>query len=256
MGSLHHHRGAAQQNHHVARVELVGFAGCKAQRDISSRGRLPALLTPPPGVTPHRIVTAVIAAVAQVFEDPDQRRCSRAGLAAFAASSLSSSDAHRPSFGRVFELQMEAFLELEMLTTAFVVTYVRLHQGGSRSGISRDSIPEKLRSSLNELNGTTHRCAGPGQRAQCLLFTLRIFVVSPSGSIWRSSLKSTDLPWLPASQRAFWSPPFAHAARTAYPARGCELATVGAGPDNRRFVVRRDSGHRYEIADLAVDHAD
>lgn len=151
---------------------------------------------------------------------------------------------------------MEAFLELEMLTTAFVVTYVRLHQGGSRGGISRDSIPEKLRSSLNGLNGTTHRCAGPSQRAQCLLFKLRIFVVSPSGSIWRSSLKSTDLPWLPASQRAFWSPPFAHAARTAYPARGCELATVGAGPDDRRFVIRKDSGHRYEIADLAVDHAD
>lgn len=45
-----------------------------------------------------------------------------------------------------FELKMEAFLELEMLTTAFVVTYVRLHQGGSGSGFSRDSIPEKLRS--------------------------------------------------------------------------------------------------------------
>ncbi|KGT73428.1 hypothetical protein MA20_44265 [Bradyrhizobium japonicum] len=54
----------------------------------------------------------------------------------------------------------------------------------------------------------------------------------------------------------FWSPPFSHAARTAYPARGCELATIGAGPDDRRFVVRKDSGHRYEIADLAVDHAD
>ncbi|MGY8684097.1 hypothetical protein Q2941_41020 [Bradyrhizobium sp. UFLA05-153] len=44
-----------------------------------------------------------------------------------------------------FELKMEAFLELEMLTTAFAVTYVRLHQGGSGSGsgFSRDSVPEK-----------------------------------------------------------------------------------------------------------------
>lgn len=33
-----------------------------------------------------------------------------------------------------------------MLTTAFVVMYVRLHQGGNGSGFSRDSIPEKLRS--------------------------------------------------------------------------------------------------------------
>jgi hypothetical protein len=45
-----------------------------------------------------------------------------------------------------FELEMDAFLELEMLTTAFVVTYVRLHQGGNGSSFSRDSIPEKLRS--------------------------------------------------------------------------------------------------------------
>ncbi|MHC2676971.1 hypothetical protein ACVI1J_009134 [Bradyrhizobium diazoefficiens] len=44
-----------------------------------------------------------------------------------------------------FELKMEALLELEMLTTAFVVIYVRLHQGGTGSGFSRDSIPEKLR---------------------------------------------------------------------------------------------------------------
>ncbi|MEH2488749.1 hypothetical protein [Bradyrhizobium sp. AZCC 2230] len=44
-----------------------------------------------------------------------------------------------------FELKMEALLELEMLTTAFVVTYVRLHQGGNGSGFSRDSLPEKLR---------------------------------------------------------------------------------------------------------------
>jgi hypothetical protein len=31
------------------------------------------------------------------------------------------------------------------LTTAFVVTYVRLHQGGNGSGFSRDALPEKLR---------------------------------------------------------------------------------------------------------------
>lgn len=40
--------------------------------------------------------------------------------------------------------EMDAFLELDMLTTAFVVTYVGL-QGGSGSGFSRDSLPENLR---------------------------------------------------------------------------------------------------------------
>jgi hypothetical protein len=45
-----------------------------------------------------------------------------------------------------FEPEMDTFLELDMLTTAFVVTYVRLHQGGNGSGFSRDSIPEELRS--------------------------------------------------------------------------------------------------------------
>ena len=44
-----------------------------------------------------------------------------------------------------FAADMDAILELDMLTTAFVVTYVRLHQGGSGSGFSRDSLPEKLR---------------------------------------------------------------------------------------------------------------
>ena len=44
-----------------------------------------------------------------------------------------------------FAADMEAILELDMLTTAFVVTYVRLHQGGSGSGFARDALPPKLR---------------------------------------------------------------------------------------------------------------
>src|SRR4051794_12851996 len=74
MGSLHHHRGAAQQDDLVAPVELIGFAWSKTQRDISGCGRLPAFLAPAPGVTPHRIVTAVVPAAAQLLEDPDQRQ--------------------------------------------------------------------------------------------------------------------------------------------------------------------------------------
>ena len=71
MSGLHHHRGPTQQDHLVAPVELVGFSRRKAQRDVSRSGRLPVLLAPPPGITPHGIVAAVIAADAQLFEDPD-----------------------------------------------------------------------------------------------------------------------------------------------------------------------------------------
>ncbi|QOZ11849.1 hypothetical protein [Bradyrhizobium sp. CCBAU 51765] len=54
-----------------------------------------------------------------------------------------------------FELKMEAFLELEMLTTVIVVTYVRLQQGGS--GFSRDSIPEQLRSIHDRVVGLRNK---------------------------------------------------------------------------------------------------
>ncbi|MFC7053073.1 hypothetical protein ACFQI3_10280 [Hansschlegelia quercus] len=44
-----------------------------------------------------------------------------------------------------FAPTMEAILELDMLTTAFVVTYARLHQGGGGSGFGRGALPERLR---------------------------------------------------------------------------------------------------------------
>ena len=74
MGGLHHHRYAIQQNHLVAPVELVGFSRRKAQRDVGRSRGFSALLAPPSGVTAHGVVTAVIAASAQLFEDPDQRQ--------------------------------------------------------------------------------------------------------------------------------------------------------------------------------------
>lgn len=36
---------------------------------------------------------------------------------------------------------MDAIMELDMLTTAFVVAYVRLHQGGNGSGFDRHNLP-------------------------------------------------------------------------------------------------------------------
>ena len=74
MGGLHDHRHAIEQDDLVAPVELVGFSRRKAQRDVGRSRRLSALLAPSPGVTAHGVVTAVIAAPAQLFEDPDQRQ--------------------------------------------------------------------------------------------------------------------------------------------------------------------------------------
>jgi hypothetical protein len=45
-----------------------------------------------------------------------------------------------------FAADMDAVMELDMLTTAFVIAYARLHQGGNGSGFSRDILPESLRS--------------------------------------------------------------------------------------------------------------
>lgn len=44
-----------------------------------------------------------------------------------------------------FEPTMEAILELEMLVTAFVVTYTRLSQGGAFSGFEKGELPERFR---------------------------------------------------------------------------------------------------------------
>src|SRR4029078_10198373 len=66
--------------------------------------------------------------------------------------------------------------------------------GRVSSRANQMSPPSPLLNSLNELNGTTQRFLAPSHRVQCLLFTLRIFVVPLSGSIRSSSLKSTGLP--------------------------------------------------------------
>src|ERR1700722_1245683 len=74
MGGLHDHRHAIEQDDFMAPVELIGFARRKAQRDVGRSRGFSALLAPPSGVTAHGVVTAVIAATAQLFEDPYQRQ--------------------------------------------------------------------------------------------------------------------------------------------------------------------------------------
>src|SRR5215218_3751655 len=76
----------------------------------------------------------------------------------------------------------------------FVQMPAKQASGRDSSSANQMSPPSALLNSLKELNGTTQRCSGPSHRVQCLLFTLRMFVVPPSGSIRSNSLKSTVLP--------------------------------------------------------------
>ena len=69
-----------------------------------------------------------------------------------------------------------------------------------------DVAAPALLNSLKELNGTTQRFSVPSQRVQCLLFTLRILVVPPSGSIFSNCWKSTLCPWRAACRREPWRP--------------------------------------------------
>ncbi|WP_267347093.1 hypothetical protein [Sphingomonas sp. GM_Shp_2] len=50
-----------------------------------------------------------------------------------------------------FRTDMDAFFELDMLTTAFVATYVRLFTGGNGSGFARKALPEPLRAAHDEI---------------------------------------------------------------------------------------------------------
>lgn len=50
-----------------------------------------------------------------------------------------------------FEATMDAILELEMLVTAFVVTYTRLSQGGAYSGFDRTELPKQFRACHDEI---------------------------------------------------------------------------------------------------------
>src|SRR6202035_5834982 len=64
-------------------------------------------------------------------------------------------------------------------------------RGRESSNANQMSPPSVLLNSLKELNGTTQRFSVSSHRVQCLLFTLRILVAPPSGSIRSNSLKST-----------------------------------------------------------------
>src|ERR1700744_280407 len=67
-------------------------------------------------------------------------------------------------------------------------------RGRDSSSANQMSPPSALLNSLNEVNGTTQRFSTPTHLVQCLLFTFRMLVVPPSGSIRSNSLKSTGLP--------------------------------------------------------------
>lgn len=50
-----------------------------------------------------------------------------------------------------FKADIEAILDLDMLTTAFLATYARLYTGGGGSGFARNALPEPLRAAHDEI---------------------------------------------------------------------------------------------------------
>ena len=76
---LHRDRGATDQHHLMAPVELVGLAGREAQRHEGIRRRGRPLAAPAPGITPDRIIAARETQAAQLLEYPDQGQPVAAG---------------------------------------------------------------------------------------------------------------------------------------------------------------------------------
>ena len=74
MRHLHCYRRAVDQQDLVAPVELVGFSGCEAQRNIRIRRRRYTIALPATAVAPDGIIPTLIAAAAQFLENPDQRQ--------------------------------------------------------------------------------------------------------------------------------------------------------------------------------------
>src|ERR1700681_4517026 len=109
-------------------------------------------------------------------------------------------------------------------------------RGRLSSSANQMSPPSALLNSLNELNGTTQRFSVPSQRVQCLLFTLRMFVVPPSGSIRSSSLKSTVLPLACSFSARFLVASISAFDDDGIPHRAVALGSVA---HDRRLVVRK-----------------
>src|SRR3984885_14901804 len=129
-------------------------------------------------------------------------------------------------------------------------------RGRDSSNATQMSPPSALLTSPTEVNGTTQRFSTPSHRVQCLLFTLRMLVVPPSGSILSNSLKSTGLPlacsfstrFLVASINAFDDDGIPHRA-VASSRPSAPLRTL------RPLVIRKHPRHRRQIADISVDDA-
>src|ERR1700752_3964023 len=102
------------------------------------------------------------------------------------------------AFGSVVRNAYRSLVVSPSLTFRTDVQLVQMPAKHARGRVSSSanqmSPPSALLNSLNELKGTTHRFSMPSHRVQCLLFTLRMLVVPPSGSIRSNSLKSTGLP--------------------------------------------------------------
>lgn len=115
------------------------------------------------------------------------------------------------------------------------------------------SPPSTLLNSLKLLNGTTQRCSGPSHLVQCLLFTFRMLVVPPSGSIRSNSLKSTDLPLACSFSARFFVASISTFEDDGIPHRAVASSrAVGSVAHDRGLVVRKHAGHWRQVSDVAA----
>src|ERR1700694_2835750 len=143
------------------------------------------------------------------------------------------------AFGSVVRKAKMSLVVSPSLTLRTDVQLVQMPAKQARGRVSSKanqmSPPSALLNSLKELNGTTQRLWAPSHRVQCLLFTLRMLVVPPSGSIRSNCLKSTGLPlassfaarFLAASIRACCDDGIPHLA-VASSRPSAPLRTIGA----------------------------
>jgi hypothetical protein len=93
-------RHSIQEDDLVAPIELVGLPGSEARRDIGRSRCLAMLLGPSPGPAAQRIVATIIAAPAELLEDPDQRQLLASRFGCVTLQQFVEFSRRLPNFGR------------------------------------------------------------------------------------------------------------------------------------------------------------
>jgi hypothetical protein len=103
------------------------------------------------------------------------------------------------------------------------------------------------------MSGTTQRFSGPKHLVQCLLFTLRVLVVPPSGSIRSNCLKSTGLPLASSFAARFFVASISARCDDGIPIGPSRFCGHRASCARSAQDSRERAGHRRQVTDAAVE---